>query len=162
MKKLVLMRHGKSSWEFNVSDKERPLKPRGKRDVLLVANEFVKFSELPHNIYSSPAKRALETAKIFTNSIGFDHQNLQIMDELYDFNGSNVISFVKNLPKSLDSVMIFGHNHAFTNITNIYGSRYLGNLPTSGLVSIEFGIERWSDLKMGTTKQIIIPKNLRK
>jgi phosphohistidine phosphatase len=155
------MRHGKSSWEFSVSDKERPLKPRGKRDALLVANEFVKFSEIPHKFYSSPAKRAQNTAKIFANTIGFSIQNLQIIDELYDFGGNNVISFVKKLPNLINSVMIFGHNHAFTNITNIFGDQSIDNLPTSGLVTIEFEIECWSDLKKGRTKRIIIPKNLR-
>ena len=57
--------------------------------------------------------------------------------------------------------MIFGHNHAFTSISNIFGTAYMDNLPTSGLVKIDFEIEDWKDLKKGVTKLIIIPKELR-
>ena len=57
--------------------------------------------------------------------------------------------------------MIFGHNHAFTSISNIFGDRYIENLPTSGLVKIIFDTNVWSDITNGQTEFIISPKNLR-
>ncbi len=48
-----------------------------------------------------------------------------------------------------------------TNFVNTYGYIYVDNLPTSGLVVIEFDIDAWEDLKSGRTIEIIIPKNLR-
>ena len=161
MKKLVLMRHGKSSWEFNVRDEKRPLKSRGKRDAELVALEFLKNSEIPHKIFSSPAKRTLDTCKIFTKCVGTPIENVKVIDELYDFGGSSVINFIKNLPDTVEYAMLFGHNHAFTSICNVYGSKSIDNLPTSGLAILEFDIDLWTQLKKGKTKTIITPKSLR-
>ena len=40
MKNLFLMRHGKSSWELNVSDQDRPLGQRGISDAHLIGAEL--------------------------------------------------------------------------------------------------------------------------
>ncbi|MBC2844869.1 SixA phosphatase family protein [Winogradskyella flava] len=161
MKILTLVRHGKSSWEFDVSDDKRPLKSRGRSDAKLVANQFINNNQLPQMVFSSPAKRALETCKIFTQTIGFSENSVIIEDDLYDFGGENVIKFVKSLSNEIDDVMIFGHNHAFTSIANIFGDTYIDNLPTSGLVRLNFEINKWEDLEKGRTEYIIVPKELR-
>ena len=57
--------------------------------------------------------------------------------------------------------MIFGHNHAFTSISNIFGSIFIDNLPTSGLVKINFDTNNWADIKQGQTELILIPKELK-
>ena len=155
------MRHGKSSWEYDVSDAQRPLKSRGKSDAKLVASKFIKISDLPEVIFSSPAKRALSTCKIVVEKLGLSENSIKINHDLYDFGGESVINFVRSLPRDINSVMIFGHNHAFTSIANLYGSKYIANLPTSGLVKINIEIDDWKNLKEGTTEFIIIPKELR-
>ncbi|WP_296386113.1 histidine phosphatase family protein [Winogradskyella sp.] len=161
MKVIVLIRHGKSSWEFNVSDRERPLKPRGKKDAKLVANQFINESKIPKHIFSSPAKRALNTCGIFAKSLNLAENTIIVTEELYDFGGESVISFIKNLPNNYDEIMIFGHNHAFTSISNIFGSIFIDNLPTSGLVKISFDIDSWAEIKQGQTKLLLIPKELK-
>jgi len=161
MKHITFVRHGKSSWELDVIDSERPLKPRGKSDAKLVVNHFIKHGKLPNRIFSSPAKRALKTCKIFAKQLDFDKNKLEVINELYDFGGENVVSFIKNLSNSYNDVMIFGHNHALTSISNIFGSTFIDNLPTSGLVRISFKIDDWKDLKKGETEFIIIPKELK-
>ena len=160
MKTIILVRHGKSSWNEQVTDRERPLKIRGVNDAKRVACQFLKQSSVPKAIFSSPAKRALSTCEIFTNSYNISEESITIVEELYDFGGQNVINFIKNLPNELDEVMIFGHNHAFTSISNIFGNTFIDNLPTSGLVKLNFEINHWKDLKKGTTEFIIIPKEL--
>ncbi|MCA0133432.1 SixA phosphatase family protein [Winogradskyella alexanderae] len=161
MKTLILMRHGKSSWEFNVNDKERPLKTRGLNDASLVSKHFLINNTIPEKIFSSPAKRAHETCKIFLKMSEKSENEVTIIEDLYDFNGSNVINFLRNLKDSINSVMIFGHNHAFTSISNIFGDNYIDNLPTSGLVKIIFDTNSWRAIEKGKTELIIIPKELR-
>jgi phosphohistidine phosphatase len=56
--------------------------------------------------------------------------------------------------------MIFGHNHAFTSIVNTFGNSYIENVPTSGLVMLEFNINNWQDLTHGKTALILFPKDL--
>lgn len=161
MKTIILVRHGKSSWEHDLSDKERPLVARGKNDAKLVANQFIRQSKVPKLICSSPAKRALNTCKIFIKSLDMSEDSIYIVDELYDFGGENIINFIKKLPNTYDEVMIFGHNHAFTSICNIFGSIFIDNLPTCGLVKINFNSDDWEKIKTGDTEFIIIPKELR-
>ncbi len=161
MKQLILMRHGKSSWDYEVSDKDRPLKERGINDALLVAEKFSSNTTEIDKAFSSPANRALHTSMIFLRSIGFDLHSFQVEQALYDFSGGSVSDFVKILPDELNTVMIFGHNYAFTTLANTWGDTYIENLPTAGLVHIQFHVEEWSRIQQGKTKQTIFPKYLK-
>lgn len=161
MKEIILIRHGKSSWEHDVTDRERPLKTRGINDIKLVANHFFNSNSVPEIIFSSPARRALSTCEIFMNTLNIAKEQVVVVEELYDFDGRNVIDYIKNLSNEYNEVMIFGHNHAFTSISNIFGDTFIDNLPTSGLVKLKFDINDWNDLKKGITEFIIIPKELK-
>ncbi len=161
MKKITLVRHGKSSWEHNVSDTERPLKKRGINDADLVSREFYNLDLIPEVVYSSPAKRAFETCKIFVRNLNISEEKVEIHNQLYDFGGHNVIDFIKSISNTDNNVMIFGHNHAFTSIVNNYGSIYIDNMPTSGLAILEFEIDSWNDLKQGKTIKTIFPRDLK-
>jgi len=84
-----------------------------------------------------------------------------LVDDLYDFGGHNVMFFVKSLNEFSQNVMIFGHNHAFTSICNIFGDVFIENLPTSGLVVIDFDTNSWHDIQKGSTRFTIFPKDLK-
>ena len=161
MKTVILVRHGKSSWEYNVSDRDRPLMERGIKDVNKVAKEFS--SNIIHidAAYSSPANRALHTAMIFLRTINFPYTKFELSNELYDFSGEDVYRFVKGLNNGLDTVIIFGHNEAFTHIANSLGNMYIDNVPTSGLVQLKFDINDWSAVTKGITVQTLFPKQLK-
>ncbi|MEM9362329.1 MAG: histidine phosphatase family protein [Bacteroidota bacterium] len=161
MKQIILMRHGKSSWDYEVSDKDRPLKERGINDAHLVAQKFGSLKVSIDFAISSPANRALHTSMIFLRGIDSDFSAFQVNNELYDFSGNSVATFVKGLSDTLDTVMIFGHNYAFTTLANTWGDTYIENLPTAGLVYIEFDVDAWSKIKKGRTKQTIFPKYLK-
>ncbi|MBR9845701.1 MAG: histidine phosphatase family protein [Algicola sp.] len=161
MRQLVLIRHAKSSWKYDVTDAERPLKKRGLRDAALVSKSFKKEGFLPDIIFSSHANRALSTCKIFVENLHLDEKMIHITEELYDFGGQNVMNFIKNIDNSYEKVMIFGHNHAFTSICNIFGDQFIDNLPTSGLVVINFDVTSWQDVKKGITKLTIFPRDLK-
>ena len=161
MKTLILIRHAKSSWEYDLNDHERPLKKRGIKDANLVSNAFKLKSLIPDAVYSSSAKRALLTCDIFMENLKLDAKLLTISQDIYDFGGENVINFIKDIEESYESVMIFGHNHAFTSICNIFGDKYIDNLPTSGLVVIDFDVDSWSEIDNGKTRLMILPRDLK-
>ncbi|MBM1107858.1 histidine phosphatase family protein [Aurantibacter crassamenti] len=161
MKKILLVRHGKSSWEYSVSDRDRPLSERGINDALLVSTEVLSNNLEIDAVYSSPANRALHTCTIFLRQLNFPFEKLEVVNELYDFSGDDVLQFIRNIKKDINTVMIFGHNHAFTHIANSLGNTYIDNVPTSGYVALEFKVEDWSKISKGTTLQTIFPKHLR-
>jgi len=161
MKKIVIVRHAKSSWEYDVNDDERPLKKRGITDAGLVSENFMQFKYQPEAVFSSPAKRAVETCNIFVRNLGVSDEMVGFYDQLYDFGGHKVIDFIKSIDNSLNNVMLFGHNHALTSIVNLFGDVAIDNLPTCGLVVIEFDIESWNELKPGRTLKTIFPRDLK-
>lgn len=161
MKTLVFIRHGKSSWKYPVKDIDRPLKSRGISDAKLVVNEFIKSNFVPDLVVSSPAKRAIDICNIFIKKMNISDEILKINPTIYDFGGSQTADFIKSLNKSYENVMLFGHNYAFTSLVNQFGNIYIDNLPTSGLVMINFDVDSWDIIGEGTTELIIFPKDLR-
>lgn len=161
MKRIILMRHGKSSWDYEVSDKDRPLKERGINDAHLVSQEFNKKDVQIDYAFSSPANRALHTSMIFLRNIGFSFSRFQVTEALYDFSGGSVQNFIENLDNQYETVCIFGHNYAFTSLANAWGDQYIDNVPTAGLVQIKFDVNNWAEISKGTTEQISFPKHLK-
>ncbi|MGV6832288.1 MAG: SixA phosphatase family protein [bacterium] len=162
MKTVTFMRHGKSSWEYDVSDDRRPLKKRGQREAKLVAKRFNELNDIKVDlIISSYAKRAHDTCKIYCDTVGFSIDQIEVNDRMYDFSGNQVLEIIKGLDNSVNHVMLFGHNYAFTSLVNLLGSTYIENVPTAGLVSISFNNEDWKNLGSGITKYTIFPKDLR-
>lgn len=161
MKELILIRHGKSSWEYDVSDKDRPLSERGVRDAQLVAAALRPDFAVPDAIYSSPANRALHTCTILMRELGLPWSLLELSDGLYDFSGSSVKQFVRSLDDGLQRVLIFGHNHAFTLVANAWGTRHTDNVPTTGCVHLQFDNTSWKDITHGKTLRMLFPKHLK-
>lgn len=161
MKELILVRHGKSSWDYNVDDINRPLQERGIMDAPRVAKAFLSDASDIDAVFSSPANRALHTCIMMMRQLGLPFDKLLITKELYDFSGGSAMDFVHHLDNTYRKVMIFGHNHAFTHIANSWGNSFIDNVPTTGLVHIQFSVDSWGDVHSGVTKRILIPKSLR-
>lgn len=161
MKKLIFVRHAKSSWEYDVTDRKRPLKKRGYNDAKLVSTALAKYQIKIDKIYSSPAKRAFTTCEIFSKNLNKALNDIEIKEDLYDFGGQNVQHFIGTLDDDYETVLLFGHNHAFTSLVNLYGDKYIDNLPTSGAVVIEFEALSWQYIKLGQTKLILFPRDFK-
>ena len=85
MKKLFLIRHGKSSWSNpDLQDFDRPLNKRGIRDAPFMAKMLVGKGVKPDLIVTSPANRAISTAKQFAAEQGILHDDLVIKHEIYE------------------------------------------------------------------------------
>jgi len=160
MKKLILIRHAKSSWEYNVKDHERPLNARGLKDASAVSN-VLKGLFYPDLVLISSATRTQETATIFTSNLKISKKIIQSNHDLYDFSGSDLVKVIKNCNNSIKELMIFGHNHAITAFVNSYGDLTIDNVPTCGVVVLEFEIDNWSDLKPGKTLKTLFPRDLK-
>lgn len=161
MKTITIIRHAKSSWEHQVTDFERPLKKRGLEDSMLVSRYAKDKINVPNLILSSDAKRAKSTAEIFIKTLNCQHVDFQLNNKLYDFSGNDLIEVINNCDDTVSNLMIFGHNFAITSFVNMYGSLPFDNVPTSGLVSINFDIDNWKNLVPGKTVFKIFPKDLK-
>jgi phosphohistidine phosphatase len=161
MKKLILVRHAKSSWNHNVIDHERPLNERGLNDIPLVSKAFDNLGFKVDLVLSSDAYRAKKTSEIFTSNLSLDSLEVVYKYELYDFSGELLIKVIKSCFASVNCLMVFGHNHAITDFVNQYGDKPIDNVPTCGVVVINFETSDWNSLKKGTTAVTIFPKDLK-
>lgn len=160
MKQLILFRHAKSSWDFGLNDRERDLEQIGVERTIRSAEKLNELlSVKPEKWFSSPAVRARKTAGI-VREFFTDKPDIEIIENLYTFAFFDLLKEVKKLDDSLNSIIIFGHNEAFTEFVNRMGDQYIENLPTSGVACIKFDIENWNQIEKGNTQFIIKPKHL--
>lgn len=147
MKRLYIVRHGKSSWKNeNLSDFERPLKARGVKNAQEIALQLKSDWHLPEAIYVSAAKRTLETALLFTQAFNQKHTTLHVLSDLYECNAETVQDLVTQLPNNLYSVMIIGHEPALSQFFTKYVDFNHEKFVTSGVVCIDFNTENWAKL----------------
>jgi phosphohistidine phosphatase len=150
MKTLYLVRHAKSSWDDpSLDDIDRPLNPRGKRDAPEMGERLKKLKILPDLLITSPGKRARSTAKKIARQIGYPKKDILIDDALYHGSDDMLIDIVKNLPDTTQSVMLFGHNPGFTAFANQLCNINIYNIPTAGIVAIDFHTDNWHDAEPG-------------
>lgn len=161
MKNLILIRHAKSSWATPALDKDRPLSNRGINDAHKIAEEIENLLPTPFTIFSSTAKRASETAVIFTQNLSCPLESIIFSDDLYTFDERQLEKFIKTCNNNYDNVILFGHNDAITNFVNKFGDIYIENVPTSGFVSIRFTDDSWQTIERGETQQVIFPRDLK-
>lgn len=161
MKTIYFIRHAKSSWDKPVIDKERSLNQRGYNDAQLIAKALMNHAVTVEKVFCSTAKRAETTCSIITYALGISHENIIYTEDLYDFDGRGILKFIKSLPENLNSLMLFGHNPAFTGIINVFGDQSMENLPTCGVVGITFNINSWLDFVQGKTILKLVPKDFK-
>ena len=160
MKTLYIVRHAKSSWEYEgIKDHDRPLKKRGIKDAHLMSKMLSKRIERPDTFISSSANRALHTGIIFCENFDFPLAHLKINKQLYSFSDGYLIKTVKALDDSFNSAIIFSHDHGINFFVNKFGSKPVAHVTTFGVVAINFDIKHWKDLKKGETSLVEFPKH---
>jgi phosphohistidine phosphatase len=161
MKNLTLIRHAKSDYQGGLSDKQRTITENGIENSVLVFSKYKNQIKNDISIFSSNATRAILTSKVFLKVFDLSQNSIQYEDDLYTFDASDLEKFIKSTDKDVMNVLIFGHNSAITDFVNKFGDVYIDNVPTSGLVSINFEIDNWKDIKKGKTITTLFPKELK-
>lgn len=161
MKRLVLVRHGKSSWDHDVADDQRPLKKRGYEDAEAVLKTFKQFYKFSATFWTSPAVRAHETAKLFKKELNIPDEDFKVVKELYTFNQNELLHQIRSCDDDIPKLVVFGHNPAMTILVNSLGDQEMDNLPTTGLCVIDFEVDSWKNIEKGKTILTLLPKNLR-
>ena len=161
MKRVVIVRHAKSVPYGYDDDFNRDLSSRGKNDATLVSSELKKRNIFPDAMISSPAKRAIKTARIFAENLGFDKNNIREEEDIYDGQTTSAfLEMIQQVPENAETVYIFGHNPGFhyfvSNLLNYFG----GDMPTCSTVGIDFETDSWKNVEARKGKKAfqLIPK----
>ena len=142
MKKLIIIRHCKSSWsDLTLNDFDRPLNNRGVQDGNLMSKELSKKIDNVDLLISSSSKRTRLTADFFIELIKIN--KISFIDELYHSSSEYIINKLKNVSNTYESIMVIGHNPGLTDLVNKLTSINLYNLPTCGVAIVNLNIKNW-------------------
>jgi phosphohistidine phosphatase len=154
-KQLLLIRHAKSDWgNASLSDFDRPLNKRGKKNALEMAERLMKQKIAPQLIVSSPALRALTTAKFFADTWQVPLKKIQLEPSIYEANVRTLLSVINDLDNKYDVIALFGHNPGFTDLVNYFGG-HLDNMPTCSVIYFEFPFDDWKMISSDTGKILL-------
>jgi phosphohistidine phosphatase len=161
MKRLIVIRHAKSSWDYPHNDIDRPLEARGRKDAEHIAAACQKYLPEQFVIQCSIAKRAYETCTIIANGIGYPLDRVIFQEALYTFDDHQLERVVRAFNDDYQNVILFGHNEAITNFVNKFGSVFIDNVPTCGFILLQFDTSEWMSIDKGITLKTIFPKDLK-
>jgi phosphohistidine phosphatase len=146
LKTLFLIRHAKSSWsDPALTDHERPLNARGRRAAKKMGRRLGKRDLLPDLIASSPAIRALKTARIMARKMHYPRRHIVVDEGLYACSADELLRAVHRLDDGLDVVMLFGHNPELETLAHRLCSE-ITRMPTCAYVRLAFDTQSWGDV----------------
>ena len=162
MKTLMILRHAKSDWsDERVTDHDRPLNPRGKRDAPRMG-EFLRTLDLrPDLIISSTAKRARKTAAKVAKKCDYPGV-IELHGSLYLAPPEEYLSVLNQVDDAHQCVLVVGHNPGLEQLLALL-TGCSTELPTAALARIEIDVPRWADLVASTRGRLIaiwLPREL--
>ena len=155
MKQLFLIRHAKSDWSKpGQDDFDRPLNDRGKKAAPEMGQRLKKMHILPDEIYSSPAKRAITTARKIADEINFDKSKITEIGAIYEATVKDLLKIVNHFPEEKEIIFIVGHNPGMTDFANYLSDAGIENIPTCGIVHIIFPELQWKEISLNTGEML--------
>ena len=164
MKTFLIMRHAKSSWkDQELPDHDRPLKKKGRKDIVNMAKILKKNALTPDLILSSSAVRAKDTAILMAEKLDYKGE-LELIDEFYMAEPEIYIQKIATLPDSVETLLIVGHNPGLEGLVMTLGDK-ITSLPTGSIAKIYLFIDHWAEFTPetdGEINQVWVPEDYRK
>jgi len=147
LKTLYLLRHAKSSWNLpSIDDFDRPLNNRGIRNAPFMGEMLLRKNISLELIISSPALRAITTAKIIAEKLKYPVSNIKKDKNIYEASALDLLSVLKKTNNKLKFLMLVGHNPGMNDLINLISDKRLDNLPTAGIVCLKKEVDNWEKI----------------
>jgi len=144
---LFLIRHAKSSWDNpTLKDFQRALNDRGLSAAPQMAQILYQAGVRPDLIVTSPARRAIDTARFFGIQFGIIDDHFVPVNEIYEATPMDIMRVISQLPNEARTVFLFGHNPTFTEVANRFTTNIIDNIPTCGIVQLDSTAATWDAL----------------
>jgi phosphohistidine phosphatase len=160
MKKLLLLRHAKSSWDDpSLDDFDRPLATRGREAAPLVGGELARRDWAPEMVLVSRAVRTRQTWELVAAELGAKAA-VEFAEGLYEASPQALLAEIGRTPEGVGTLMLIGHNPGLEELAKLLAAkdsdpdalkRMREKFPTAALARFKFD-GRWSDLEAGTAK----------
>ncbi|BDZ40279.1 SixA phosphatase family protein [Microbacterium suwonense] len=151
MKTLLLARHAKSDWGIHgLSDHDRPLNSRGRRDAPAMARRLREEGVRLQRIVSSSATRARSTADEYASAFG-----LRVVEEpaLYAASAGTILEVAAALPDDVEVAMLVGHNPGMHDaVADLTGA--FVEFPTCVVAECAVDVGSWAELIEGAGRML--------
>jgi phosphohistidine phosphatase len=163
-----LLRHAKSSRDDGtLSDRDRPLAPRGRRATKRLARWARKHDVRPQLVVSSSAVRARETLSGVREGLGDPEVWIEVA--LYAASVETLLERVRTLPDEAEEAMLVGHNPGLAALVLLLAEpgelrdRAEAKVPTGAIATLEADIASWSELEPGRARLVsfVVPRALK-
>ena len=161
MKRLILMRHAKSSWNDPATDDhDRPLNGRGRTSARLLGNWLKARQYSPDQTLCSDARRTRETLA------GLEIRcDAQFLNRLYHAGPGDLLDVLRGAKG--DCVLLLGHNPGIGQLARGLVDRPPAHprflaYPTGATLVADIDIAAWADLGPGTAcpADFVTPRDL--
>ena len=170
MRRLLLLRHAKSSWsDPGASDYDRPLNRRGQEAAPKIGAYLNRHRLIPDRILCSTARRACETWELMSAEMPAAPP-ASYVERLYNAAARVIVDVAQHAPPDATAVLLVGHNPGLQDAATLLiaagdlddRERLREKLPTGGLVVIDFAIAQWSKLHphSGRLERFVVPRML--
>ncbi|WP_158265026.1 SixA phosphatase family protein [Blastopirellula marina] len=162
MKRLILMRHAKSSWEDNLADFDRPLNRRGLRDAPRIAAALSSLGWCPDVVIHSAALRTTQTWQLMAEYFP-DVREVLSTKSLYHGNPSDIQAATALLPGECQTSLFIGHNPGWELAVHQLSNQN-ERMTTANAALFEIDAEDWHNLFQHSSRATLIrvlrPKEL--
>ncbi|MFP3944455.1 MAG: SixA phosphatase family protein [Alphaproteobacteria bacterium] len=168
MKRLLILRHAKSSWaEAGLKDRERPLNKRGRRAAPLMGARMARKDYRPEGILCSPAVRTRETLELVQPHLGADIP-VRMEPRIYLASGRQLLALLHELPEAWSSALLIGHNPGLEELVRLLREpgkspcEAPAKFPTAALAVVDFPVTGWArvDVRMGRLVDLVKPRDI--
>ena len=170
MRRLLLLRHAKTEGhEPGRDDRARVLIERGRADAARLGAYMASHGLTPDRVILSPAARCQETWTLMASAMR-PAPAVSTLEQIYDATPQDIVGAVLDAPADAEALLIVGHNPGLHEAAllliasgNIDARESLREqLPTSGLIVIDFAFDDWRDLhpRCGRLERFVTPRSL--
>ena len=155
MKTLFLVRHAQADDALpGESDFSRMLTRRGMQDATEMGRRMEERDAIPQLIVTSGARRAHSTAIVLANEFNISEKRLRIDERIYTA-GVNDLLNIAHEQTDCERLMLVGHNPTMTEFADkLSNERSIDAMPTCGIVTMQFNVTAWSDLRWRTGAEV--------
>ncbi|MEX0646389.1 MAG: histidine phosphatase family protein [Balneolaceae bacterium] len=162
-KKILLMRHAKSTQNSGLRDFDRPLNSRGKQDASRMGRYLKELQLIPDQIFSSPAVRTKSTSQIVTVELELKADIIRWEEDFYFADTAAYLTAIQHAGGQAEVVMTVGHNPMTEQaVTTLSHAPFQKHMPTAAVVCLETEVDSWAEVTAGSCKLLwmITPKEL--
>ena len=165
MRRLILMRHAKSSWaDPGQRDLDRPLSKRGRRAAGLLGGWLKAKGYRPDQALVSTARRAQETWAGVVAAAGAAPTSY--VPEIYHAAPETLLAVLRSAP-DVERVLLLGHQPGIGSfarrlLADPPGDADFAKFPTGATAVIDFAADRWSEVgwETGRLADFTVPRRL--